>query len=54
MTEILLAKENPDATAKAIVKLLEDASLRDKMGVTVRQLVLEQYEWTENVTRMEI
>lgn len=53
ITGIIVERENIQATANALVRLIEDSTLRDRMGKAGRKYVIEQYEWEENVTRME-
>lgn len=53
ITGIIVERENIPATANAIIRLLKEPILREKMGTAGRQYVLENYEWNENVTRME-
>jgi glycosyltransferase involved in cell wall biosynthesis len=45
--------ENIDATAQAIVNLVENESIRRGMGKAGRKRVLEQYEWSQSVDLME-
>ncbi|MEA5598790.1 glycosyltransferase [Rivularia sp. UHCC 0363] len=53
ITGIVVERENIQATADAIIRLIKEPILRKKMGTAGRQYVLENYEWNENVTRME-
>lgn len=43
---ILVPPKEPKALAETIVELLDDKSLRLKLGSRARQLVLERYNWT--------
>ena len=52
ITGYVVPSEDPNATSEAIVKLIENDYLRYEMGLAGRQLVLAQYEWNDNVTRM--
>lgn len=42
---ITVPTDNPSALAKAIIKLLEDKPLREKMGREARRLVEQKYSW---------
>jgi glycosyltransferase involved in cell wall biosynthesis len=45
VTGILVAPGNPDALAEAIVKLLDDSSLRERIGAAGRVRVLNRFTW---------
>ena len=49
VTGYIAPKENAEATAKAIVMLVQNPSDRGRFGAAGRQLVLERYVWDENV-----
>ena len=53
ITGIIVERENIQATANAIIRLIQEPILREKMGNAGRKYVLKNYEWNENVTRME-
>jgi glycosyltransferase involved in cell wall biosynthesis len=53
VTGYVVEKENIEATADALLKLVKDPALRDNMGKAGRRYVLEQYNWEENVKFME-
>lgn len=53
VTGLIVPREDPPAIAEAIGKLLDNKSLREEMGKSGRQFVLQHYEWHENVDRME-
>ena len=50
-TGLLVPPKNPDALANAIIKLLEDEELSQKMGINGRKLVEEKYTW-ERIAKM--
>ena len=52
VTGYIAPKENVEATAKAIVKLIQNPGDRDRFGAAGRQLVLDRYVWDENVELM--
>lgn len=53
VTGFIVPARNPQATADAILKLIEDGEIREQMGKNGRNFVLKNYEWNENATRME-
>ncbi len=53
ITGIIVERENIQATANAIIRLIQEPILREKMGNAGREYVLANYEWNENITRME-
>ena len=53
VTGFIVPRRNSQATAEAIIKLIEDAELREGMGTAGRNFVLQNYEWNENASRME-
>lgn len=52
-TGILVPPEDPARLAEALVTLLDDAVLRQRMGQAGRKLVETRYDWNANVSRME-
>ncbi len=50
---IMLADREPETMAKALERLVNDASLRNEMGKKGRAKVLEKYSWSDNVSIME-
>lgn len=48
----LLAAETPAAFAQAVVQLLRDPDLRDKIRKTGRQVVQENYSWEKSITKL--
>ncbi|MEG2070261.1 MAG: glycosyltransferase [Bacteroidales bacterium] len=48
----IVPKQNPEATADAIQKLLDNEELRHQMGQAGREHVLKYYEWNQNVQTM--
>lgn len=53
VTGILISPRDPMAIANTLEELLENESLRIALGENGRKFVLENYEWTENASRME-
>ncbi|MBV6624173.1 MAG: glycosyltransferase [Rivularia sp. (in: Bacteria)] len=53
VTGIIVEQENIQSTADAIIRFIQDPILRKNMGTAGRHHILENYEWNENVTRME-
>jgi glycosyltransferase involved in cell wall biosynthesis len=53
VTGILIPPRDPTAIADALEELLKDEQLRSRLGTNGRNFVLENYEWTENASRME-
>lgn len=52
ITGIVVPKEDVDASAKAMIKLIQDETLRQKMGKGGRQHVLEHYTWEKSLDLM--
>jgi glycosyltransferase involved in cell wall biosynthesis len=44
-TGLLVEPNNPDALVDAIRQLLDDASLRERLGAAGRQRVIERFTW---------
>jgi len=53
-TGYIVPPRNPQAAAESIIELASNHQLRQKMGDKGRQFVLKNYEWEENVDRMEL
>lgn len=53
ITGLIVPRRDAEATAKAISTLIENESLRRKLGAAGRKFVLDNYEWSENASRME-
>jgi glycosyltransferase involved in cell wall biosynthesis len=53
VTGLVVSPKNISATTTAISNLIENESLRRALGTAGRKFVLENYEWSENATRME-
>tara|TARA_R110002051_G_scaffold318644_1_gene401254 strand:- start:6227 stop:7339 length:1113 start_codon:yes stop_codon:yes gene_type:complete len=51
-TGFVVPRENPEAAADALYKLVLDADLRRRMGEAGRQRVISLYEWKNNVRQM--
>jgi glycosyltransferase involved in cell wall biosynthesis len=51
-TGFIVPMENPEAACNAIEKLMDNPSLREKMGIKGRQRVQHLYEWDQNVKAM--
>ena len=52
-TGILVPRDDPEALAAAIGRLIENPHLRDRMGRAGRQLVCRRYDWTACVMAFE-
>lgn len=52
-TGLIVPSEDPSALAEAIERLVVDEQLRVSMGIKGREFVQREYEWDENVSRME-
>jgi glycosyltransferase involved in cell wall biosynthesis len=52
-TGFIVPRNNPEEAADRILQLLNDSSLRKKMGNAGRKFVLDNYEWKENADRMK-
>lgn len=50
---IILEDRNPSTMANALARLLNDESLRKKLGQSAREKVVKEYNWNENITVME-
>lgn len=53
VTGIVLKDRKPETMAQALMKLLGDADLRERLGKAGRKRVLDNYDWEKNVTVME-
>ena len=53
VTGYVLKDREPETMAQALLKLLADSELRDRLGKAGRKRVLENYDWEQNVTTME-
>jgi len=53
VTGLIVASENVEQAAKAIVKLVLDIQLRKNLGTAGRVYVSEHYDWQLNVDQME-
>lgn len=51
-TGYIVPKRNPEATAEAIQKFIDNPQLRESMGAAARKRVLELYDWNNNVETM--
>lgn len=52
ITGLVVPKEDIDASAKAMIKLIKDETLRQKMGKAGREHVLENYTWDKSLDLM--
>ena len=52
-TGLIVERENVDALSKAMLKLIEDPLLRERMGKAGRQYILNNFNWDDNATLME-
>lgn len=53
VTGLIVSPRDIEAAAVAIGMLIEDERLRHSLGAAGRRFVLENYNWSENVTRIE-
>ncbi len=53
VTGSIFPSRNLGAIVQALEELIQDEILRQSMGTAGRNFVLENYEWSENATRME-
>jgi len=51
--EHLLVADGAEATAEAVVRLLDDAALAARLAANARRLVEERYTWESSVDRLE-
>jgi glycosyltransferase involved in cell wall biosynthesis len=52
-TGLLIPPQDPSAIAEAIIYLIENPDLRQKLGEFGRNFVMKNYNWHENAKRME-
>jgi len=52
-TGLLVPPSDPPALAAALVRLIEDPTLRTKLGAAGREYVAKQYDWRENALQMQ-
>ncbi len=52
-TGFVIAKEDPEALAHTLSRLIRNSDLRRELGAAGRQHVVDHYDWRENVSRME-
>ena len=50
---LLYKKNDAEALAKAIVKLVENKKLREKLGRSARKFILKNYDWEKNIKLLE-
>lgn len=53
VTGIIIKDREPQSLANALLKLLKNPQMREKMGKQGRRRVLEKYDWANDVTIME-
>jgi glycosyltransferase involved in cell wall biosynthesis len=53
VTGLVVPRRDVEATAKAIASLVENENLRRELGAAGRKFVMQNYEWSENASRME-
>ncbi|OQY53428.1 MAG: glycosyltransferase family 4 protein [Candidatus Parabeggiatoa sp. nov. 2] len=53
VTGLLAQKDNVEQFAAALLKLVQNQTLRDSMGEAGRQHVIEEYDWQESVQILE-
>jgi glycosyltransferase involved in cell wall biosynthesis len=44
--EHLLVAESPEDFAASTIRLLQEPSLREKLGTSARKMIQEHYDWT--------
>ncbi len=52
ITGFIVQPRDPEGTAAAIIKLLHDKNLRERMGKAGRETVKRAYDWDRNVNQM--
>lgn len=52
-TGYIVPKENSEALAKALKRLIDNNELRHQLGLKGREFVRQRYDWEENVSIME-
>lgn len=52
VTGYIVPKDNPEAAAEAIVRLIDNPQIRASMATAARQRVAELYDWERNVDTM--
>ena len=50
---IVVPRKDPVAMAQQIYRLVRDPNLRSELGMKQRKRVLENYDWVQNVRKME-
>jgi glycosyltransferase involved in cell wall biosynthesis len=53
VTGLLVPPRDVDAIADAVVRLLEEPGLRQRMGAAGREFVRQEYRWQDNIALME-
>ena len=51
-TGVVIQKDDPQALAAALERLILDKSFRDELGMNARENVIEKYDWNVNVSQM--
>jgi glycosyltransferase involved in cell wall biosynthesis len=51
-TALLVEPDNPQALADAIVRLVDDADLRTRLGNAARQTAEQRHTWRQNAQRV--
>jgi glycosyltransferase involved in cell wall biosynthesis len=49
---LLVPPDDPEALSRAIVRLVDDACLRQRLGQTARQVAVERHTWRQNAERV--
>jgi glycosyltransferase involved in cell wall biosynthesis len=49
---LLVPPDDPEALSKAIVRLVDDACLRQRLGQRARQVAVERHTWRQNAERV--
>jgi glycosyltransferase involved in cell wall biosynthesis len=49
---LLVPPDDPEALCRAILRLVDDASLRSRLGETARRVAIEHHTWRQNAERV--
>ena len=45
--------DDADSFARAVIEIFDDAALRERLGRAGREAVLENYDWSRNLARID-
>ncbi|MBN2267750.1 MAG: TIGR03087 family PEP-CTERM/XrtA system glycosyltransferase [Candidatus Babeliaceae bacterium] len=51
--EDLFVEDRPDCFAKQVINLLTDSTLRKRVSINARKVILENYDWDKNLEKLE-